>query len=150
MKVGLEKLVAEVRVDSERRMVPLSALLTGQNYAERLVRSFLTESVNTVNTVVQEFGHDAGNHLRQRLERAYLRARLPCLVVLTCISGMAATSTSWKSERSGDDEEPKQTESRPSKTFQGPTKTSGPRASGKGCAARSQLLFYFCKVLVLI
>lgn len=59
--------------------------------------------MNAVDVVVQQMGRDAVNRLRKGLEQTYFTVRVPCLVTLTCVFGVAATSIHWKGERSGYD-----------------------------------------------
>lgn len=110
------KLLAVVRKGSEQHMVRLDGTLVGPNWAEKLTRSRVTEFVNVVDAVAQQLAYDALIRLRQGLEKAYLTVRMPCPVSRTRVSGAAATSSSWKSERSGDEKESEPIEGRPTET----------------------------------
>lgn len=57
-------------------------------------------------------------------------------MALTRISGVAATSKSWKGEGSGDYGELEPVEGRPTEMQQGSEKATRPRRSGKGRASR--------------
>lgn len=53
-------------------MVCMNVALIGWNRAEILPRSLVTETVNSIDAIVHQIGHDAVSQLQQALERAYL------------------------------------------------------------------------------
>lgn len=82
-KLDSDKVVAEVRKESEHLLVRLNVALVGHNLAERLTGSRVTESANAFDAVVQQLGYDSVSRLRQGLEIAYLAVRMPCQVAFT-------------------------------------------------------------------
>lgn len=93
-------------------MVRLKLELAGQNRARVLTRSLVTQSVNTVDTAVQQLERNAVDWLRQRLECAYSTVRLPCLVDLAAVSDEVATSIFLNSDEGEEDRWPETAESR--------------------------------------
>lgn len=91
----------------------------------------MTESVNTVDSLVQQLGYDAMSRLRQGLERAYSTVRGPYPEASTSVSAVVATSVCWKGEGSWDDGESKPAEGLPTETWHGSAKATRTRRSGK-------------------
>lgn len=128
--------MADVRKESEQLPVGLNAALGGRNRVERLKRSLVTESLNNVDAVVQQFGYDAVSLLGQGLERAYSAVSVPCLNVLARVSGVAATNIPSKDKESMGEKEAKQAEGRFARTQQGSAKRKRSRGSRNVCNAR--------------
>lgn len=70
-KVDFDQPVAHVREKSEQRLVRLHVALVGHNWTDNLARSPATESINAVNSVVQQLCYDVVSRLRQGPESAY-------------------------------------------------------------------------------
>lgn len=64
-KVRSDKVLAEVRGESEKRLVRRNVALVGRDRAEKLTRSLVTASVNAIDAVIQQSSHEAVNRLRQ-------------------------------------------------------------------------------------
>lgn len=72
-KADSDKLLAQLCEESEQLMVRLNVAIVGCNLPEKLPRLLVTESVNTVDAVVQQFGYDAvsSNKCLKRCFRHY-------------------------------------------------------------------------------
>lgn len=103
--MDFDKFVAQVSKGSEQRKNSMNAGIISRSCAQKLARSMVTESVNSVGAASQQLGEDALSRLRRGLERTYVTVCAPCHVVLTSVSGAAATSIRWNGEEGGDDGE---------------------------------------------
>lgn len=86
-----DKLLAQVR-ESEQLTVNFNVAIVGRNFVERLRRSLVAESVSAFNAATQQVRYEVVSRIRQGLERAYYTVRVPYLVELTRVSGVAETS----------------------------------------------------------
>lgn len=116
IKADYEKLLAEVCEKPELRMVRLNVSIDDCNQAEKLKAALVTESVNAIDSVVQQLGYKTVSRVRQGLEMAYSTVRVPRPVALTGFSGVAATSIGWKGEARGDGKESEPVEDQSMKT----------------------------------
>lgn len=135
-KLDSNRSVAEVRKDTDKLMVRLNVALVGDSWVKKLSRSLVTESVNTVNAVIQQLGHETVTGLRKDFEMAYSTVRVSFAVAFTRVSGVAATSVCWEGEESADEQEAELAEGRPAETRQGYANVARPRGSGKKRSAR--------------
>lgn len=83
-KDDCENVVAESREESEQKMVCLIVVIVGRNWSEKLAQSFVTQSFNALDAVVQQLGYNALSWIRQGLKRSYSTVCVPCPAPLTC------------------------------------------------------------------
>lgn len=79
-KANSDKLLAQVREESEECMVRLNVAFIGGNRAEKLTLSLVAESVNAFDVVLQQFRYEALIRIQKGLGRAYLTVRMSCVV----------------------------------------------------------------------
>lgn len=78
----------------------------------------MTKSVDAVDVIVQQLGHDTVSRLQQGPVRLYSDVRVPCPEDVTCVSGASATSIRWKVVRSVDEGGWEQAKGRSTETWQ--------------------------------
>lgn len=100
-KMHSKNLFAEFCEESEQLMVRLNVARDSRNRVEKLTRSLVAESVNAVNSVLQQMAYDTVIQFQERFERTYSTVRVPFPVYLTRVSGVAATSIPWKGKKAG-------------------------------------------------